>query len=164
MLNIQQKDELENAELYLGISGDKKEDLIRLQFKNERSAYLYWYFEDEKIKVFLSEFGCEGDLNNNLVLRLEYSGREGEAYKVFRELEVSLDESSLYLNDLKSGSSYIAKLGAFDNKGVFRPYLESNEINLPSGESSDLSKDGEKIYILSKGDSFCYDSSYNLSV
>ncbi|PRX34905.1 uncharacterized protein DUF4912 [Orenia metallireducens] len=100
-----------------------------LEAKNPITVYAYWEYTFDKINKAAFSAGYEDIRKVNLLLRI-YDLTEGNNLEDYSNLEVSFADDSCYINNLKQGHKYLAKLGVVDRSDKFHVMIESNQIIL----------------------------------
>lgn len=101
------------------------------------TAFVFWHIPDQKKNLIASYYG----ISINWVVRvcditsIIYNGNNAHSYKQF---EIEQIKSHLLLNSLTANRSYCFELGVYDGYQSFLPILQSNPIQLPRTDSSQV--------------------------
>ncbi|TDX48405.1 DUF4912 domain-containing protein [Orenia marismortui] len=102
---------------------------IHLGLKNPMTAYIYWEYTFDRINKTLFKAGYE-DIREVVLLLRVYSIDRNNKVEKYNDIRVELDDSNLYLDDLKVGHSYTVELGILNSEEKFFPIIKSNQIDL----------------------------------
>ncbi|WP_018248640.1 DUF4912 domain-containing protein [Orenia marismortui] len=102
---------------------------IHLGLKNPMTAYIYWEYTFDRINKTLFKAGYE-DIREVVLLLRVYSIDRNNKVEKYNDIRVELDDSNLYLDDLKVDHSYTVELGILNSEEKFFPIIKSNQIDL----------------------------------
>jgi len=102
---------------------------IFLEVKNPITAYAYWEYTFDKINKVIFSAGYDDIREVGLLLRV-YDLTASDNYGNYYDLKISFSDESCYLDGLKQGHKYLAKLGVVDQSNRFHSMIESNQIIL----------------------------------